>query len=369
MTATYTKGTWFDDDSGAFTRRTMLGSAAALAAPMIFRRNAWAQGKTIQMGIWGGVQGEYIRKTVIPPFEQEFGCKVLVEEGVTLSQIARMRATKDDPKYTVMFIDPLGIEISKREGLIAPLPVDKIPNMANVYPRFVLEGGYGVAFGVTAAAMFYNPQGDRRPDKLRRHVVPEAPQAPFPHRRAQHAERVRGDRRRGAGDRKAVAGSAIPHRCGLAETGGTETKRAEPVRVETPPRCSFPRGKPISARSTTPSISTRIPPRALMWTWPFRRRARSPGINCQVFVKNGPNPDIGAAFMNRMLDRSVQKGLSEAGLSAPSVDGITFAPEIARMLPYPLAKVEQMGLFTPDAANINANRSMWIEKLNQIFVS
>jgi putative spermidine/putrescine transport system substrate-binding protein len=88
-----------------------------------------------------------------------------------------------------------------------------------------------------------------------------------------------------------------------------------------------------------------------------------------VLVKNGPHPDLAAAFMNRMLDRTVQKGLSEAGLSAPSVEGISFAPEVAKMLPYPLSKVEQMGLFNPDAANINANRSAWIEKLNQIFVS
>jgi putative spermidine/putrescine transport system substrate-binding protein len=150
--------------SGAISRRRLLqGTAAGLAAPMLFQPGAWAQGKTIQMGIWGGVQGDYIRKVVIPPFEQKFGCKVLVEEGVTLSQIARMRATKDDPKYSIMFIDPLGIEISKRENLIAPLPTEKMPNMANVYPRFVLEGGYGVAFGVTAAGMFYNPKAISAP--------------------------------------------------------------------------------------------------------------------------------------------------------------------------------------------------------------
>src|SRR5438094_398698 len=119
-------------------RRTVL--SGLLAAPA-FIGSAKAQARTLQMGIWGGVQGEYIRKTVVPPFEAEHNCKILLEEGVTLSQIARMRATKDAPKYSVMFIDPLGIELAKREGLIAPLPKEAMPNLANVYPRYVLEDG------------------------------------------------------------------------------------------------------------------------------------------------------------------------------------------------------------------------------------
>ena len=79
--------------------------------------------RTIQVGIWGGAQGEFIRKTVVPAFEHDFGCRVLAEEGNTLGQIARLRATKASPRYTVMFVDDLGVEICKREGLIDPLPV------------------------------------------------------------------------------------------------------------------------------------------------------------------------------------------------------------------------------------------------------
>ena len=41
------------------------------------------------------------------------------------------------------------------------------------------------------------------------------------------------------------------------------------------------------------------------------------GVNCQILVKNAPNQDLGAAFMNRMLEPSVQQGLAEAALAAP----------------------------------------------------
>ena len=70
-----------------------------------------------------------MRKQIIPKFEADYDCKVFTTEGVTLTQIAALRATRDNPKYSVMFMDDIGIELSKREGLIDPLPADKLPNL------------------------------------------------------------------------------------------------------------------------------------------------------------------------------------------------------------------------------------------------
>ena len=52
---------------GPIGRRGFLKSVASAVAggPIILRRNAWAQGKTIHVGIWAGAQGEYIKKNVI----------------------------------------------------------------------------------------------------------------------------------------------------------------------------------------------------------------------------------------------------------------------------------------------------------------
>src|SRR5258708_7273907 len=148
-----------------FHRRHVLkaaaASAGALAAPAFFVKNAWAQGKSIQIGIWGGTQGEFIRKSVLPAFETEFGCKVSAQQGSTLGQIALLRASKDVPKFTVMFVDDLGVEIAKREGLIDPLPKDRMPHLAKVYPRFIYEEGYGVALAISTAGIFYNPKATK----------------------------------------------------------------------------------------------------------------------------------------------------------------------------------------------------------------
>ena len=53
----------------------------------------------------------------------------LAQQGSTLGQISLLRASKEAPKFTVMFVDDLGVEIAKREGLIDPLPKDKMPNL------------------------------------------------------------------------------------------------------------------------------------------------------------------------------------------------------------------------------------------------
>jgi putative spermidine/putrescine transport system substrate-binding protein len=350
-------------------RRTIV--SGLLAAPSFIgsaRAQSTTQLRTMQMGIWGGLQGEYVRKNVVPAFEAEHNCKVLLEEGVTLSQIARMRATKDAPKYSVMFIDPLGIEIAKREMLITALPKADMPNLANTYPRYVLEDGYGVAFGVTAAALFFNPAKVKAPPSYAELWKP------------QYTKRLSiiGVRNTPSAF-LVIAAAAVATGKPLAEAQYL-TDAAWPKLAELKPNVVNLFESNAAAVFVSQGEADIGAIEYSQYIYPYATKGASvdmafpaegsfAGHNCMVLVKNGPHPELAAAFMNRMLDRGVQKGLSEAGLSAPSVDGIIFAPEVAKMLPYPLSRVTEMGLFTPDAANINANRSMWIEKLNQIFVS
>src|SRR4051812_31657706 len=140
------------------SRRNLLKAGAAAAIPLIFARNSWAQGKTLTIGIWAGAQGEYIKKQVVTPFQTEFNCRVLVNEGWTLPQIAKVRAERANPQHTVVFVDDLGVDILKRENLIDPLPKVNMPNLANVLPRFIYDEGYGVAIGISMAGIAYNPK-------------------------------------------------------------------------------------------------------------------------------------------------------------------------------------------------------------------
>src|SRR3984957_523408 len=103
-------------------RRRLLGAAAAL--PLVSIRGARAATRSIQVGIYTAQQGEYVRKQIIPKFEADYECKVFTTGGVTLMQIAAWRPTGKNPKYGVIFMDNMGMELTNREGLIDPLPAD-----------------------------------------------------------------------------------------------------------------------------------------------------------------------------------------------------------------------------------------------------
>ncbi|MEJ0015908.1 MAG: extracellular solute-binding protein [Acetobacteraceae bacterium] len=335
---------------------------------MIFTRNAWSQGKSIQVGIWGGPQGEFIRKNVLPGFEKEFGCKVLAEEGATLGQISRLRATKESPKYTVMFVDDLGVEICKREGLIDPLPKDKMPNLTKVYPRFVYFDGYGVALATSTGGIFYNPKatkpltsyGEMWDPRFRKRlslvstkntpsvfvvIATAALVTGKPFQEAQYlADQAWGklaELKPNVLNLYESNNAAVFVAQGEGDIGGIEYSKYV---------------YPYTQQGASIDMC-------------FPKEGAFAGVNCQVLVKGGPNQDVGAAFMNHMLDPKVQQPMSEASLAAPPIDGLSFKPEIAKLLAYPLAKMEEMALFSPDWAYVNGVRPTWIEKLNQIFVA
>ena len=78
-------------------------------------------------------------------------------------------------------------------------------------------------------------------------------------------------------------------------------------------------------------------------------------------------PELGAAFINHMLQPSVLEMLSSRTYGAPSVEGINFAPDVAKYLAYPESKMVDMGLFTPDWNFIIPRRPAVLERYNQLF--
>ena len=101
----------------------------------------------------------------------------------------------------------------------------------------------------------------------------------------------------------------------------------------------------------------------------FPKEGTFAGINCLSFVKGGPEPELAAAFINRMLDPAVQQGLAEATLTAPSISGLNFKPDVGKFMAYPEAKMDEMRLFAANWAYINPKRPALLQKTTEIFGS
>jgi len=342
--------------------------AIAASLPLVFIGRARAATRTIQVGIYTAQQGEYVRKQIIPKFETDFDCKVFTTEGVTLTQIAALRATRDNPKYSVMFMDDIGVELSKREGLIDPLPADKLPNLAGVLPRFMFYEGYGAAFAISTGGLVYNPQVTKplasyaelwEPRFKQRYLMttPKFTQSLYlliaaaslvtgkPLKEAQYDIDKAWDKM-AALKPNVLSTYENPSQVMMVAQGQVEiagikySKNLYPYTIQ---------GAPLDMC--------------------FPKEGTFAGINCLTFVKGGPEPDLGAAFINRMLDPSVQQGLATETLTSPSVKGASFAPDIAKYIAYPESKMTEMGLFAADWAYINPRRPGWLEKYNQVFGS
>ena len=352
-------------------RRVLRGAgvaASGLASPAFFVRHAWAQGKAISIGIWGGTQGDFIRKSVLPAFESKFDCKVNAQQGSTLGQISLLRASKDAPKFTVMFVDDLGVEIAKREGLIDPLPRDKMPNLAQVYPRFIYNDGYGVALAISSAGLFYNPKATKPLESYA-----DLWSSRFAGRISLVSPKTTPSVFMIIAAAAVATGKPYKEAQYLADAAWPKLKELKPNVL----KLYDTDDAPLLVAQGEGDVGG---PEYSKYVYPYKLKGASidmcfpkegafAGVNCQILVKGAPNQDLGAEFMNRMLDPSVQQGLAEAALAAPSIGGLSFKPEIANLLAYPDTKMDALGLFSPDWAHVNAARSAWVEKINQIFTA
>lgn len=359
---------WIYKGPGLSRRRVLsAGSAAAALAPTVFVRNGWAKGETMTIGIWAGAQGEYIKKEVVAPFMKDFDCRVLVNEGWTLPQIAKVRAEKASPQHTVVFVDDLGIDILKREGLINPMAKEKMKNLANVYPRFIYNDGYGVAIGISMAGIGYNPKLIKAPGSYKE----------------LWDEKYR--RKLTLLSARSTSGPMVIMTAAALATG-KHYKEAQYMADKAWPLLEQLKPNVLNiAQSNAQAANQVIQGESFMelidyskWVYPYTIKGAAidmaypkegtwAGVNCMVLVKGAPHQDLGAAFMDRMLDAKAQAGLAKFALAAPPVKGLDFPPDVLKYIAYPETKMDQLGLFSPDWTHVNQARGAWTEKWNTIF--
>jgi putative spermidine/putrescine transport system substrate-binding protein len=348
-------------------RRAVLGGAvAALAAPLIIGRRASADERSITVGIYTGQQGEVVRKQIIPPFEAKHGCKVYTTQGETLEQIALLRTSRDNPKYSVMFVDDIGVELAKREGLIEKLPREQLPSLARVLPRFIYYGGYGAAFAMSAAGLAYNTAtgkplasyGDLWDPALKGRFLMESPKA------TQSLYLL-------------IAAMSVETGKPYAETQYWLDQAWTKMAALKPNVLSIFENQTAvmqvaEGQADVAGIfySKSVYPYAVQGApldMCYPREGTFAGINTVTLVKNGPERELALAFIDWMLSPDIQKLLAERTLTAPSIADLGFKPEVEKYMAYPESKMDEMGIFSPDWTFINPIRPHLLERYNQVF--
>lgn len=322
--------------------------------------------KTIKVGIWAGPDGQLIKDTVIKRFEAQHKVKVLVDEGITTEQLARMRASKNNPTHTVMFLDDIGVSLARREELIAPLPMEKIPNMAGVFPRYIFEDGYGVGIQVSTVALtFSTVDVNNAPDSWSVFWDPK-------YRGVISVPTI-----------AATNGLNLLIAAAAMETGKPfqeaqyETEAAFKGLAKLKPQLHSVWSKTaLAVTAMQQGDVALLGPMYSKFIWPYidkglkarhviPREGAFAGVNCQTLVQGGPHPELGIAFINAMLAAETQRTLAKELSIAPVVKGLELPENVLQRVDY--VEERQQKLFTSDWQFFNTVRSEWTERWNKIF--
>lgn len=139
--------------------KTML-SAVAVTALMAGPGMTQELSGEITLGSYTGVfQDEYV-KAVVEPFEA-------ANPGVTVTYysdrgsaglLGALRAQAGDPQMDVVIFDASTTLIGNKEGLLAPLTAEDVPNMADLVPQATVEEGFGPAVTFDHEIISYDAQ-------------------------------------------------------------------------------------------------------------------------------------------------------------------------------------------------------------------
>ena len=125
----------------------MITRRLALAAPALWGTAAVAQirrGDELTVGVWGGAQERILREHVSGPLEAQHGVRINYVLGGTPERRARAYSERGRPSFDLIYLNIFESRQAVRDGVTQAAGTN-VPNAQYLYPAAKL-GGYGVAF-------------------------------------------------------------------------------------------------------------------------------------------------------------------------------------------------------------------------------
>lgn len=126
---------------------------------------ASAQSNELTVTLPGGTLEKVLRKSWIEPFERKYNAKAIVTTGLTMENLAKLRAQKGNPQVDVVGFDPPGAIPAANEGLLEQLDPERIPNMKDHYPWAIQKDRYYVTQWLSNQVLAYNTKFIKEPPK------------------------------------------------------------------------------------------------------------------------------------------------------------------------------------------------------------
>lgn len=146
-------------------RHLMLGSlAAAGMAAGGWPRRLLAEEAKLVINTYGGRWEKFWRNDLVPGFKQANGIDPTIDVGLGKNFIANLRAAGvEKPPYSVLMVNENIASLVRAEGYFEPIPAEKVPNLANVYPNLKNPENNGVRGIISAIGLGYRTDLVKKP--------------------------------------------------------------------------------------------------------------------------------------------------------------------------------------------------------------
>ena len=126
---------------------------------------ACAQSNEVIVTLPGGTLEKVLRRSWVEPFEKKYNAKVIVVTGLTMENLAKLRAQKGSPQIDVVGFDPPGAIPAANEGLLEKLDPERIPNLKDQYPLEIQKHGLFATQWLSNHVLAYNTNFIKEPPK------------------------------------------------------------------------------------------------------------------------------------------------------------------------------------------------------------
>lgn len=350
------------------SRRALLVGAGAAATGVGLGANAFAQpalvrGQTMIASLWGGPFAKAVREALVPDFEKDHGVKVAIEEGISSDSLAKVRMERERPKRTIIGIDDIYVPLLKTEDLTVPVSEADVPNLKDVNPIFLIEGGYGVGAAVNFATIFYNTNRVKTPVDSYAALWDPA-----------HKGRVALSSAHSTfGIMVLMAATAISTGKSITEAQYNLDPGFEVIKKLRPDLYSIVDSSialsPLVANGeiSMTFINSRFMTPYILRGAPIARANPKEGsfmlLNAAALVKGAPLQEQGKDFINRLLSEKVQLAMCTAGYTGPVSRKVTVPEELKPHVPFGDDVINKMVRI--DLQNFAKNWTAWQTRWKQ----
>jgi len=146
-------------------RRSVLRAATAAAATLALPPLAFAQARSISATTYPGAWESAHRQILLPAFAKASGASTSLVASLAVDTVSKIVASRANPPFDVVILDEGPYLAALQHDIFEKVPVDKVPNLADVPSKFVDPRGLGVFVSGQIIGLAYNTEKIKTPPK------------------------------------------------------------------------------------------------------------------------------------------------------------------------------------------------------------